>query len=44
MMNAIGLQNVGVKAFIEKKLPAAAPIPKVRRHRERFRLDRGRLP
>src|ERR1700731_2987485 len=25
MINAIGLQNVGVKAFIEKKLPSLRP-------------------
>jgi dihydroorotate dehydrogenase (NAD+) catalytic subunit len=28
MMNAIGLQNVGVKAFLEKKLPALRRYPK----------------
>ena len=28
MMNAIGLQNIGVKAFIEKKLPALRKYPK----------------
>ena len=28
MMNAIGLQNIGVKAFIEKKLPALRRHPK----------------
>jgi dihydroorotate dehydrogenase (NAD+) catalytic subunit len=28
MMNAIGLQNIGVKAFIEKKLPSLRRYPK----------------
>jgi len=28
MMNAIGLQNIGVEAFIEKKLPALRKYPK----------------
>jgi dihydroorotate dehydrogenase (NAD+) catalytic subunit len=28
MMNAIGLQNIGAKAFIEKKLPELRPYPK----------------
>lgn len=28
MMNAIGLQNIGVKAFLEKKLPALRRYPK----------------
>lgn len=28
MMNAIGLQNIGVQAFIEKKLPALRKYPK----------------
>src|ERR1700758_3771170 len=28
MMNSIGLQNIGVKAFIEKKLPGLRKYPK----------------
>ena len=28
MMNAIGLQNIGVEAFLEKKLPALRKYPK----------------
>ena len=37
MMNSVGLQNIGVKAFIAEKLPALRALQNAR-HRECFRL------
>ena len=43
MLNAIGLQNVGVEEFIAKKLPPLAPLSRLQGHRQRLRLHGGRL-
>ncbi len=44
MMNAIGLQNIGVQAFIAEKLPKLAEAQRRRGDRERLRLHDERLP
>ena len=38
MLNAIGLQNVGVKEFLAKKLPPLEPLLRMQSHRQRLRL------
>ena len=43
MINAIGLQNIGVKAFIEKKLPAAPASLRHCLHCQCLRLRDTRL-
>jgi len=43
MLNAIGLQNVGVEEFIARKAPAPSPLPSRERHRQRLRLHGGRV-
>ncbi len=43
MLNAIGLQNVGVEEFIARKLPPLSRYPALQGHRQRLRLHGGRV-
>ena len=40
MLNAIGLQNIGARAFLEEKLPILQQDEEHRRHGQRLRLLR----
>jgi dihydroorotate dehydrogenase len=43
MLNAIGLQNVGVEEYHRPQAAAAEPLSRLQGHRQRLRLHGGRV-